>query len=175
MQVQLNSSPIQPVSPSRRLPKPSCRTCHGSGLLLQGNGNTATCHCVFRAKFRTCYSCFRECAAKQFCNDGVSLRSFHGPGSTTRYGRVRDEYMADFCLVNRRHLNQYEHEVFKYHFVLGGHWRVCCANLNMHRDRFFHTVFRIEVKLGKTFALLTPYGLYPLDYFSDGAPQAATA
>jgi hypothetical protein len=75
--------------------------------------------------------------------------------------------MADFCLVSRRALNEQEHRIFRYHFLLGADWKLCCRKLNMDRGNFFHAVYSIEQKLGRTFAELEPYPLYPLrDYFS---------
>lgn len=75
--------------------------------------------------------------------------------------------MADFCLVSRRLLNDIEHQVFRFHFLLGADWKLCCHRLRLNRGYFFHLVYRVQNKLGKGFAELEPYALYPLDeYFS---------
>lgn len=75
--------------------------------------------------------------------------------------------MADFCLVSRRELDDFEYKIFRYHHLLGADWRLCCRQLQMDRGDFFHTVYRIEKKLGKIFAELEPYPLYPLpEYFN---------
>jgi hypothetical protein len=75
--------------------------------------------------------------------------------------------MADFCLVSRRELDDFEYRIFRYHHLLGADWRLCCRQLKMERGDFFHTVYRIERKLGKVFAELEPYPLYPLpEYFN---------
>lgn len=76
--------------------------------------------------------------------------------------------MADFCLVSRRVLNDNEHRVFRYHFLLGADWNLCCRQLKMDRGNFFHTVYRIEQRLGRAFAELRPYALYPLDEYFGG-------
>jgi hypothetical protein len=42
----------------------------------------------------------------------------------------------------------------------------------MDRGNFFHAIYRIERTLGKTFAELRPYPLYPLDeYFGSTMPK----
>jgi len=75
--------------------------------------------------------------------------------------------MADFFLVGRRTLEELENEVFRYHFLLGADWKVCCRKLHMDRGNFFHTVYSIENRLGRVFAELTPYPLYPVaEYFA---------
>jgi hypothetical protein len=76
--------------------------------------------------------------------------------------------MADFYLVSRRELDTVEFRVFRYHFLLGANWRLCCRQLGMDRGNFFHTVYRIEQKLGRVFAELEPYGLYPVDEYFGG-------
>jgi len=97
-----------------------------------------------------------------------------GRNSRRVYSRKREEYMADFCLVSRRVLNAQENVIFRYHFLLGADWKLCCRRLRMDRGNFFHAVYRIEQKLGRTFAELQPYPLYPLrDYFSGVVRQRA--
>jgi hypothetical protein len=74
--------------------------------------------------------------------------------------------MADFCLVTRRALTEPEHQLFRYHFLLGADWKLCTRKLQMDRGNFFHSVYRIEQKLGRAFREVQPYALFPLsDYF----------
>lgn len=88
--------------------------------------------------------------------------------------------MADFCLVSQRSLDDLEYKIFRFHHLLGADWRLCCRRLKMDRGDFFHAVYRIEKKLGKIYAELQPYPLYPLrDYFggvvrSDAPDRAAS-
>ena len=83
------------------------------------------------------------------------------------YSRKREEYMADFCLVTRRTLEEFEYKLFRYHYLLGADWRLCCRQLKMERGVFFHLVYSIENRLGRVFAELTPYALYPVsEYFA---------
>jgi len=79
--------------------------------------------------------------------------------------------MADFCLVSRRVLSEEEYRVFRYHFLLGADWKLCCRQLKMDRGNFFHAIYRIEQKLGRTFAELEPYPLFPIRSYFSGVIQ----
>jgi hypothetical protein len=81
--------------------------------------------------------------------------------------------MADFCLIARRVLDPLEHQIFRFHFLLGADWRLCCRRLGMARGNFYHAVYRIEAKLGRAFMETKPYGLWPLDAYFSSARQAA--
>lgn len=75
--------------------------------------------------------------------------------------------MADFCLVSKRTLDEQQYQIFTNHFLLGADWKLCCRKLGMERGAFFHEVYRIEQKLGRTFRELEPFALFPLDeYFN---------
>jgi len=76
--------------------------------------------------------------------------------------------MADFCLVSRRALDQEDHRLFRFYFLLGADWQLCARRLNMDRGNFFHAIYRIERKLGRAFCELEPYALYPLDEYFGG-------
>lgn len=81
------------------------------------------------------------------------------------WGRKDEEYIADFTLIARRGLSEADYRIFKYHYLLGADWKLCCRKLNMDRGRFFHAVYRIQQRLGRLFRELEPYGLYPLDEY----------
>ena len=90
-----------------------------------------------------------------------------GPERRVMWGRRDEEYVADFCLVSRRALNELEYSIFRFHFLLGADWRLCCRKLEMERGEFFHHVYRIEQKLGRAFRDVQPYALFPLnEYFA---------
>jgi hypothetical protein len=153
--------------------KNSCTYCSGNGTRLVRNDKEVPCNCVFRAIFRACYHRFRECAAKSTHTSSVTLELCRGREGRRTYSRKREEYIADFCLVSQRTLDEYEHKVFRIHFLLGADWRLCCRQLKIDRGEFFHTVYRIEQRLGRTFAELRPFPLYPLDeYFGSLLPKA---
>jgi len=95
----------------------------------------------------------------------ASLELTGGREKRFTWGRKDEEYVADFCLVSRRHLSAEEYRVFKYHFLLGADWKLCCRQLKMDRGNFFHMVYRIETRLGRVFREIEPYSLYPLDEY----------
>lgn len=81
------------------------------------------------------------------------------------WGRKDEEYIADFCLVSKRYLDESEFKIFRYHFLLGADWKLCCRQLKMDKGTFFHAVYRIQQKLGRAFRELQPYALFPLDEY----------
>lgn len=83
--------------------------------------------------------------------------------------------MADFCLVSRRTLTEQEYKVFKYHFLLGADWSLCCRKLKVDRGTFFHDVYRIEQKLGRTFREIEPHALFPIDEYFSSTPRSTVA
>lgn len=147
----------------------SCTQCQGFGLRGKSSrgGSEMPCNCVLRAIFRSCYERFRLCLAKE---KRMSQARFDIIGGTERravWGRKDEEYVADFCLVSRRVLDDYEYRIFRLHFLLGADWRLCCRQLGLERGPFFHEVYRIEQKLGRAFREIRPYALFPLsDYFA---------
>ncbi len=107
----------------------------------------------------------------------ASQESFSANGGRMIWGRKDEEYVADFSLVTRRTLSAEEYRIFKYHFLLGADWNLCCRRLNIERKSFFHIVYRIEQRLGRVFRELKPYALFPVDeYFqsSSGVRMRAT-
>jgi hypothetical protein len=81
------------------------------------------------------------------------------------WGRKDEEYIADFCLVSKRHLDEFEYRIFRFHFLLGADWKLCCRQLKMEKGEFFHCIYRIQQKLGHAFREITPYPLFPLDEY----------
>jgi len=96
----------------------------------------------------------------QYCEGGF--------GGRRTWGRRDEEFVADFCLVSRRALDEFEHRIFRFHFLLGADWRLCCRRLGVDRGTFFHAVYRIQQKLGRVFRELEPYALFPLDEYFGG-------
>jgi hypothetical protein len=150
------------------LAKASCTHCQGLGMRLVHNGKEAPCDCVFRTVFRTCFNRFRQFVAEGAHTGTVSLESCRGRDGRRTYSRKREEYLADFCLVSDRVLDDYDHRIFRFHFLLGADWRLCCRQLKMDRGDFFHAVYLIEQRLGRVFAELQPYPLFPLSEYFGG-------
>jgi hypothetical protein len=154
------------------LAKVSCCTCHGYGLRVIHKGRQVACHCVYRAIFRACYNRFRDCVANGAQTSNVSLEFCPGKEGRRTYSRKKEEYIADFCLVSKRELSAADYRIFRFHFLLGADWKLCCRQLGMDRGNFFHSVYRIEQTLGRIFAELEPYSLFPLDeYFGSSLRQ----
>lgn len=158
------------------LAQQSCTHCFGLGLRPGRAGASTPCNCVFRAIFRACYARFQQCASKEKYISRVSLESNPGRQRKSVWGLKNEEFIADFCLVSRRTLSESEYKIFKYHFLLAADWKLCCRKFNVDRVTFFHEVYRIEQKLGKTFRELEPHALFPLDeYFnSTGREKVVT-
>jgi hypothetical protein len=98
----------------------------------------------------------------------VSLEFGHTKDNRVMYGRKTEEYIADFCLVSRRILDEFEYEIFRRHFLEGADYHACCSRMKIDRYAFFHAVYQIEQKLGRTFREMRPYGLFPLDEYFGG-------
>ncbi len=154
-----------------------CAQCHGSGLRLARKGLLTPCNCVLRSIFRICFSRFEKCVTQERHLSRISQEPHSGRNRPTTWGRKDEEYIADFCLVAKRHLTEAEHSLFRYHFLLGADWKLCSRKLGVDRGTFFHAVYRIEQKLGRVFRELQPYPLFPLDDYFHGpsriGPQPA--
>jgi hypothetical protein len=146
----------------------SCTQCEGHGMKEIRGGAEIPCSCVFRAIFRACYRRFRECASPGVVPGAVSLDHVQGPVGKLVYSLKREEFLADFCLAARRSLSDNDYRIFKYTFLLGADWPLCCKRLNMDRGTYFHHVYRVQGILGRNFAEMEPYPLYPLDEYFAG-------
>lgn len=149
------------------LARPKCAYCLGTGIRSgRRAGETHACGCVYRAIFKTCYVRFRECNAMAKQMGTVSLDWSNGPIGKRFYGRKVEEFMADFCCIAKRTLDDEQHVLFRYHYLLGVDFRLCCRRLKLPKPDFFYRVYKIEEILGKVFRELQPYPLFPLySYF----------
>jgi len=148
------------------LAAPGCNICLGLGLRMGHGDSTNPCNCVLRAIFRACFEHFRDCMSREKFVSKVTLDPLPGKDRRGAWGRKDEEFAADFCLVSKRTLTESEYRIFRYHFLLGANWKLCCDKLQMDRGSFFHAVYRMEQRLGRVFRELEPYGLFPItDYF----------
>lgn len=142
----------------------NCSVCHGAGLKL-ARRELRPCKCVLRAIFRICYRHFMKCVTQERHLSQV-LYGRIGPASKRRtWGRPNEEFIADFCLLSRRALDEPEHRLFRYHYLLGADWSLCTRKLGITRGDFFHAVYRVEQKLGLMFAEVKPFALFPIDQY----------
>jgi hypothetical protein len=123
---------------------------------------------VLRAIFQACYRRFVDCAGQNSGYSRVSLEKGASHSRSGGWGRKDEEYVADFCLIAKRTLTEEEYKIFRYHFLLGADYNLCCRKLQMDRGLFFHAVYRIKRKLGKAFRETEPYPLYPLEEYFEG-------
>jgi hypothetical protein len=151
------------------LAKETCSHCRGFGLRKSSRtGAEVPCTCVFRTVFRACYRRFRYCASQEKHISHARLEQTNGKEGRHSWGMKDEEYMADFCLVSKRTLDPVHFQIFRFHYLLGADWKLCCRRLNMDRGTFFHTVYEIQAKLGRVFRELTPFSLFPLDEYFGG-------
>ena len=154
------------------LAKESCTHCRGFGLRRSKGGPAVPCPCVLRAVFRACFNKFRECASQEKYISRVRLEQVHGTDRRQTWGMKDEEYMVDFCNIATRTLDENQHRIFRFHFLLGADWKLCCRRLNMDRGTFFHEVYRIQQRLGRVFRELQPYALFPLDEYFGGTVRS---
>jgi len=148
--------------------------CEGAGVRLIRKGVERPCNCVFRAIFRACFSRFRECVESSPLKT-VSLEYCAGPNGRRTYSRKREEYMADFTLIANRVLDEEELRIFRFYYLLGAGYKLCCRQLKMDRTDFFRYLYTIQRKLGRAFAETEPYPLYPVaEYFSGVVQKGPT-
>jgi len=116
------------------LAKESCTHCHGIGLRQFGrDSESIPCNCVLRNIFRACYSRFRYCVGKEPHMSHARLEMVAGHDGRHSWGRKDEEYIADFSLVSKRILDAEEYRIFRFHFLLGADWRLCCRQLKLER------------------------------------------
>lgn len=146
-----------------------CAYCKGNGTRATYKGShIKPCNCVFHRIFRACLARFRDCAQNGTPFGTVSWEFCAGPGGRRVYSRKQEEFMADFCLIAKRVLSEADYKIFRFYFLLGADWKMCAARLKLDRGNFFHAVYRVERILGKAFAEVQPYPLYPLDEYFGG-------
>jgi hypothetical protein len=144
-----------------------CAFCHGRGMRFGHALRLEPCDCVFRSIFRICYNKFAECASQ---DRHLSQISVLGPIGQRKYSwsRKSEEYIADFELTARRILTEPEWRCFREHFVRGHDGKVCSERLGRNRKNFYSLVYRIEQKLGREFAEMKPYPLFPVKHYFFG-------
>jgi hypothetical protein len=96
-----------------------------------------------------------------------------GYDANATWTRTSEDYMADFYLVAKRVLSEEEFQLFRFHFLLGADWKLCCRRLKIDRGMFFHAIYRIEEILGREFREIRPYSLFPPDEYFGGTVRKA--
>lgn len=142
-----------------------CAKCHGLGLPGGRETGLNPCNCVLRNVFRICYSQFRQFIENEKYLSRVTLEIHSGPERRGTWGLKEEEFIIDFLNLTRHALDDNEYRIFKYRYLLGADWRLCCRKLGLDRGLFHHEIYRIEQKAGRMFAEVEPYALYPVDEY----------
>ncbi|MBZ5621023.1 MAG: recombinase family protein [Acidobacteriia bacterium] len=132
-----------------------------------------TCDCVWRGVFREVMTKVRQCAEGGYLQPIIMNGSSGAPRyRRSSHVRKREEFAADVYLTAVRTLTDpTELNLFKYHYLYGADWKLCCKRLglpyqeNKHRKLFFDRCYRVEQKLGKVFLELKPFTLWPPDEY----------
>jgi hypothetical protein len=144
---------------------PSCVHCGGSGL----RSAEGVCLCMERSVFQIVMRRYRDITEGEEFIAPLSLENAGtGPKGLVRVGRPHEEFLADVCLIAKRTLDAQEYNVFRFHFLLGADWKLCCARLKIDRGTCFHAFYRVEAKLGRAFRTTQPYALFPLGAYFYG-------
>ncbi len=165
------------------LAKQRCVKCEGIGFVVNRRYGAVLypfqpCACVLRAIFTACHNSYvSNCTLDRFMSKPHLARLGDRGSLPPRvfWERLNEDYICDFHLVGLRTLvTEIERGVFRLHFLLGHAFRACCAALKITRGNFFHFVYLIQQRLGRAFAELQPYPLYPLhDYYTVRRRHAA--
>lgn len=151
-----------------------CAKCHGLGLPDGQETGLNPCNCVLRNIFRICYTQFRQFIENEKYLSRVTLEIHSGPDRRGTWGRKEEEFLVDFLNLSRHALDEQEYRIFRYRYLLGADWRLCCRKLGMDRGVFHHSIYRIEQKLGRVFAEVEPYALYPVDEYLNSSTRRQT-
>lgn len=146
-----------------------CSICGGAGKMPRiRRTDVEPCGCVLRRIFRICLDRWRFCKLSRH----VSVVHFGpfacGSKRSPGYGRVQEEYIADFEIIARRHLSPREWDIVWYYRMHEVDWERVAERVRMDRGAFFHSVYRIEQRLGRAFYETQPYGIYPIDEYFGG-------
>lgn len=149
----------------------SCTQCNGMGSRAMERINSP-CGCVFRTIFRKCFYKFLELRDQDRSVSKIQLEVISSMGRKPRgslsWSRPHEEFIADFLIISRKALRDYplERSIFNMHYLEGAFWNRCTEKLKLDRGAFFHSVYRLQQRLGRKYFETLPYALFPLDdYF----------
>jgi hypothetical protein len=109
-----------------------------------------------------------ECITVDATISQVRIERRPGKAGHITWARKQEEYVADFMKITERTLTTAQFRLFRYHFLLGADYSLCCRRMNIDKGTFFHAVYRIQQKLGKALRDTEPYSLFPLDEYFGG-------
>jgi hypothetical protein len=134
------------------LAKEDCTQCRGFGLRERAATGRKHPAIVYSGRyFAPATRAFDIAASGEKHVSHARLEQVNGKEHRHTWGMKDEEFMADFCLVAKRYLTPLEHRIFRFHYLLGADWKLCCRQMKMDRGDFFHTVYRLQQKLGRIF------------------------
>jgi hypothetical protein len=152
------------------LADPHCVFCRGLGIRNHKCENEKPCGCTLRKIFKLCFARFRSILYNEAQPGRLSLSttSFRSTGRSLNYGFPKQEFCADFYLITKRSLTREEFLVFDWHYLHGHDWKLCTEKIGIEKGSFFHLVYVLQEKLGRIYAELRPFALYPIDEYFQG-------
>lgn len=132
-----------------------------------GNKKPRPCNCVLRSIFRICLNRYRSILVNQesirtgSAVVAICFRETSGGRRGFVWSRPHEEYLADIHAVARRTIEGNERKLFLLYHLAGFEWKEVSRALGLNRGEFFHSVYRVEQKLGKAFAETEPCALFP--------------
>ena len=121
------------------------------------------CKCALRNLFRAVLGRYRR----------EQIRMLDARRSWRRWSRSA-EFLADVVLSSMTRLSERDAVIFREHFLEGRPWYEVCRRVHLDRGNFFHAVYSIEARLGRLYAELQPFSLFPTDgYFLPTIQRAA--
>ena len=139
------------------LARPACASCKGRGWVPVSD-RAEVCACVYRAVCRSSMEAYRNAPLRSVL---VRWHMRRGSRLMSTWSRPLEEFRADIERIVSRVLNRTEQRIWREHMVERREWREVAPRVGMDRGNFYHAVYRIEKKLGRAFAELRPYPLWP--------------
>jgi len=150
------------TSPWFVLAFPTCQTCGGSGL-----SGADHCACVLRRIARAVHAHVHNLQARIGSIQPLALDSTAAPQGKRWNGIVSVDYISDVYNTARRVLSDVDFTLWKHHCLKRHPWHCCCPKLGINRGVFFHRLYDIEERVGRTFLQLAPYPLFPIHCYTD--------
>ncbi len=130
-----------------------CANCMGTGLRRGRGSKTSPCGCVLRNLFRAVLGRYQREGLRALC-----ARPWR------KWSRAA-EFRADVFLVSLGNLTEQEQVIFREFFIADKPWYAVAGRAGLDRGNFFHAVYRIEERLGRLYAELQPFSLFPTDSY----------
>jgi hypothetical protein len=142
---------------ARSAAAPDCHRCEGSGFAYH-----RLCDCAERGIYRACLKRYLMCRyrSQHSCSKTFLARGQARSGQAS-WSRPIEEYAADFELVARRVLGEAGYRRWRRHEIDGEPW----TKSTLGRVHLYQWLYRAQGELGRAFACIEPYPLYPVEHY----------